>query len=363
MVTSKKKMNNKEKEIKRKLISKRNIIKSKLNLLKQGQIVHENVFSPITKHLKTIETKLTDNDKKRKGNQNDYESEFIENEDISDIPPLSEKPADGEPPSFKSSTPKQVFHKRLQQLKQNEKGSLSPFSSSPSSFKKSILKAIEEEEEEEQKKNVSAAAVEGSFKHSSILSDVNDEQSFLNYLEQYESLPRKYIHEMYTGDPNLFDHKTGVRHDPETEKFYIGNSQLYIDGSDVVVKNKKYKGTPGLYELLFKKNPVDYTETDLKNYKDILQKTYAHKRYYQPNKQIAGSRSKKYQKIIAPLVVGKGLFMEVNNNTVDYTYWNDPNELVDRLRLLIASQEAGHTGHTNEINSIIEELQEANIIE
>lgn len=44
-------------------------------------------------------------------------------------------------------------------------------------------------------------------------------------------------------------------------------------------------------------------------------------------------------------------------------YWDDPNELVDRLRLLIASQSAGHTGHNNEIISIIEELREANIIE
>lgn len=51
------------------------------------------------------------------------------------------------------------------------------------------------------------------------------------------------------------------------------------------------------------------------------------------------------------------------NKHVSYTYWNDPNELVDRLRLLIASQSAGHTGHTNEIASIIEELREADIIQ
>lgn len=46
----------------------------------------------------------------------------------------------------------------------------------------------------------------------------------------------------------------------------------------------------------------------------------------------------------------------------NYIYWDDPNELVDRLRLIVASQAAGHTGHTNEIISIIEELREANII-
>lgn len=46
-----------------------------------------------------------------------------------------------------------------------------------------------------------------------------------------------------------------------------------------------------------------------------------------------------------------------------FVYWNDPNELVSRLRLLVSSVSAGHTGHNNEILSIIEELREENIIE
>lgn len=39
-------------------------------------------------------------------------------------------------------------------------------------------------------------------------------------------------------------------------------------------------------------------------------------------------------------------------------YWDDPNELVERLSKLGASQEAGNTEHNNEINAIIEELLE-----
>lgn len=46
-----------------------------------------------------------------------------------------------------------------------------------------------------------------------------------------------------------------------------------------------------------------------------------------------------------------------------FIYWDDANELVSRLRLLVSSVSAGHTGHNNEILSIIEELREANIIE
>lgn len=64
---------------------------------------------------------------------------------------------------------------------------------------------------------------------------------------------------------------------------------------------------------------------------------------------------------------GKGIQIDYmlvnkNNKSTELTYWNDPNELVDRLRLLLSSKNAGHSSHNNEIVSITEELREANII-
>lgn len=160
-----------------------------------------------------------------------------------------------------------------------------------------------------------------------------------------------------------FDKKYGIRHDAIAEKFYIGDSQINIDGPDLVVQNKRYKGTPGLYELLFKKVPQNFTTADEKNYQQIIKKTNAFHRDYNPSKQVRGSKLEKYKKIVAPVAQqGRGIYMEDNNNKIDYKYWDDPNELCNRLRLLVASQQAGHTGHVNEINSIIEELKEANII-
>ena len=47
---------------------------------------------------------------------------------------------------------------------------------------------------------------------------------------------------------------------------------------------------------------------------------------------------------------------------MDYVYWDDPNELVDRLRLLLAERSGGNQSHINEIVSIIEELREAGIV-
>jgi hypothetical protein len=54
--------------------------------------------------------------------------------------------------------------------------------------------------------------------------------------------------------------------------------------------------------------------------------------------------------------------MTVVNNKIDYVQWDDTNKLVDRLRLLDASRQAGNNAHDNECHSIIEELCEAGLI-
>lgn len=55
-------------------------------------------------------------------------------------------------------------------------------------------------------------------------------------------------------------------------------------------------------------------------------------------------------------------FIPYNPNIV-YEYYDNPNELCDRLRLLYASQIAGNSNHSQEINSISEELRERGIIQ
>lgn len=49
-------------------------------------------------------------------------------------------------------------------------------------------------------------------------------------------------------------------------------------------------------------------------------------------------------------------------NMVIPQYFNDPNELVSRLKLLILSKKAGNSNHSQEIHSIIEELRELKCI-
>lgn len=166
-------------------------------------------------------------------------------------------------------------------------------------------------------------------------------------------------------DAKDVDNRFGVR--VVAGQFVIGASKLTIIGNDLTLDDtKKYIGSEGLYELMFMKNPKAglYNQTDLDTYCEIIKYSNACRRNYSSENAIAGNRSYKYTKIIKPLIhSGSGMqMMQLNNHNIDYTYWDDPNELVDRLRLLFASKHAGNNSHNNEIILIIEELREAGII-
>lgn len=80
----------------------------------------------------------------------------------------------------------------------------------------------------------------------------------------------------------------------------------------------------------------------------------------------------KYSEIINPLLFdivcceikrGSGLPILNTKKYPDFVYWDDSNELVHRLKILVASKDAGNNAsHNNETISIIEELEQAGII-
>ena len=62
--------------------------------------------------------------------------------------------------------------------------------------------------------------------------------------------------------------------------------------------------------------------------------------------------------------LSQGSSVESNSRSeMDYDNWDDPNELVDRLRLIFSRQAAGDFSHNNEWVSIIEESRKAGYIE
>lgn len=158
------------------------------------------------------------------------------------------------------------------------------------------------------------------------------------------------------------------------DKLMLGSNIVSITDKILKVKGTTYNLTPGLYNLLFMKQPDlnIITEDDKRNYKILLLETNAHRRDFNPNKAIKSNKGKKYMNIIKPLfqlsrsnepTYGHGLpTMKNVGSDVSYVYWDDPNELVERLKLLIASRDAGNTGLDNEIIAIIEELREAGFV-
>ena len=84
----------------------------------------------------------------------------------------------------------------------------------------------------------------------------------------------------------------------------FGNKCFDIDDADnLIIDGVRYVGTPGLYELIFKRIPDDllYTE-DMNKYKSMLLTTNAHKHKHQSQGRLLSNRRYKYKYVIAPLM-------------------------------------------------------------
>uniref|UniRef100_A0ABD2WJQ8 DUF8207 domain-containing protein n=1 Tax=Trichogramma kaykai TaxID=54128 RepID=A0ABD2WJQ8_9HYME len=191
-----------------------------------------------------------------------------------------------------------------------------------------------------------------------------------------DEMTRDYLNLVKMQSDEL-DKLYGVR--MQTDEYYLGNSPLRFDGDMVYIDNESYIKSKGLLELLFKKNPdpKHITNTDKVAYEKILDSTNVHRKRFADDGDLRKHNSKKFEYIIEPLfksgsglsprykVVKRGYGLlprykvaKSHDSLKDFVYWNDPNELVDRLRLLVAERSAGNNAHDNEITSIIEELRE-----
>jgi len=90
----------------------------------------------------------------------------------------------------------------------------------------------------------------------------------------------------------------------------------------------------------------------MNKYKSMLLPTNAHKHKHQSQDRLLSNRGYKYKYIITPLMSitskkqknksGKGLphAMILNDNAIDYVYWDDPNELVNDCSDLLRTERA-----------------------
>ena len=172
------------------------------------------------------------------------------------------------------------------------------------------------------------------------------------------------IAEKYLKDPNR-DKIFGIRN--VEGLYYIGNKQATIANNNIMIDNEKFKGTPGMWELLMSESPDDdyFDENDYYEYSKLMVKTNALHRGNNPNNPYPkSSRSDKWNLIRDIWVKRKDI-----KKTGEYegegvvVIPSNPNALLERLDLLLASQEAGHTGVRNELVSICDELKRQGVLD
>ena len=172
--------------------------------------------------------------------------------------------------------------------------------------------------------------------------------------------------------------------------FYIGDKPIKIKDDNIIIDDKEYTGTEGLWELIVSKEPQEgiYTEDDFLNYGKILKQTNAIYQGNNPNQNYPKSSSSvKWKQLIKPIWEnikeskkpleeekgkGKGKGKGRKKRQEDpqpgtsgsglKILPSDPNALIDRFDLLFSSQKAGHTGVRNEIISILDELKRQGVI-
>ena len=178
----------------------------------------------------------------------------------------------------------------------------------------------------------------------------------------------KYLNKPFR-DKTFGIRKEGFRH-------FIGDQEVNIEDNDIILmrSDERFQGTPGLWELITSKDPRNFTNKDYNEYKNIMLLTNALYRDYDPySSHPRGSRSGKWVKLLSPIwheqrkkEDGK-IFAEWRKKGYEgkgiVILSSDPNALLERLDLLLASQKAGHTGVRNELVSICDELKRQGVLD
>ena len=171
----------------------------------------------------------------------------------------------------------------------------------------------------------------------------------------------------------LRDETFGIR--KEEGKYKIGSQDIIIFNNDIFMENHNvmFKGTDGLWDLIMSKEPKKFNNKDYEEYKKLMIISGAlHINNNPKNPYPKGNhRGYKWERIIAPIWFGKkeGLRKPPKEKEGHQrgkgvvVIPSDPNALLERLDLLLASQEAGHTGVRNELVSICDELKRQGVLD
>ena len=104
-----------------------------------------------------------------------------------------------------------------------------------------------------------------------------------------------------------------------------------------------------------------YDDEELDTYSKIMINTNAIRRDNDPNNPYRkNSRSPKWNSVMKDIWAHRNTYEGQGTKTIVIP--SDPNALLERLDLLMASKEAGNTGTRNELRSICDELLRQRVI-
>ena len=151
---------------------------------------------------------------------------------------------------------------------------------------------------------------------------------------------------------------------------YIGNEHVIIKDDDIILAKDgdRFTGTHGLWRLITSKNPdldkMKWDKLDEENYVRLMEKTNVLHQGNNPNNPHAkSSRGKKWNNILTYIWHTRKFPEKEYEGYGVVVIPSDPNALLERLDLLLASQEAGHTGVRNELVSICDELKRQDVLD
>ena len=136
-------------------------------------------------------------------------------------------------------------------------------------------------------------------------------------------------------------------------KFYIGNKEAKKK-NNIIVGDREYVGTPGIWELIVATTPDDniFTNWDYDNYAELMHSTNVLRRNNDESEtKPKANKSWKWKHILKPIWDGKNLYTRHGLTTSVPTIILpcDPIALIERLDILMESKAVVNTGVRNEL--------------
>ena len=151
-------------------------------------------------------------------------------------------------------------------------------------------------------------------------------------------------------------------------KFDIGNKEAKIKENNMLVGDREYVGTPGLWKLIIATTSDDkiFTNGDYDNYAEIMHSTNALRRNSDESEtKPKANKSWRWKHILKPILDDKDLYTGngITPSVPTIILRCDIIALVERLDILMASKAAGNTAVRNELVSVCDELPRQNLID